>query len=148
VLQALVVPEDPDLVEAMGMLKQLPKPTPKPVAKRSSTAATPASASRALGHRTAVSTSAPPVLFNTASSHRELGAALTRMCAAMENGKAKVKMKSAPHALPAGFSAQHTLIGDFTGAVLGIESLGLSSEEKARLAAALQEPLSRNVNQA
>lgn len=149
VLQPLVVPEDPDLVEAVGMLEQLPKPAPKSVAKRTSTTATPVSANRGAKHRAAaVSASAPCALFRKASSHKEIGAAITRMCAAMENGKAQAKTKTPPCVLPGGVSSQNTTIGDFTGTVLGIESLGLSAEEKARLAVALQEPLSRDVTQA
>merc|ERR1711865_365335 len=81
--------------------------------------------------------------FKSASTHQEFGAALSRMCAAMEIGNANDAPRQPP--LPGGLPPGATVIGDFEGAVFGLESLNLSPEEHAKLNAALQKPLSRNV---
>merc|ERR1712048_1411733 len=77
----LVIAEDPDLVEALEMLTQLPKPTRgrSPNAKVVKASAT----SSVLAGANGASAKDINIGFDKASSHREFKVALTRMCAAM-----------------------------------------------------------------
>eukprot|EP00933_Yihiella_yeosuensis_P052169 TRINITY_DN50185_c0_g1_i1.p1 TRINITY_DN50185_c0_g1~~TRINITY_DN50185_c0_g1_i1.p1 ORF type:complete len:593 (-),score=137.60 TRINITY_DN50185_c0_g1_i1:12-1751(-) len=137
VLRPLAPMGDPDLDEAQEMLKRLPKPPTPASAGLSTSACSKKSDASARG--------TPPKAaqhhrFATASSHGEVGTALSSLMASLirPSSSADLGPPSAPKNGPQALDPKSTTVSDsFEGSIFGLESLNLSPSEMKKLKQAM-----------
>eukprot|EP00927_Polykrikos_kofoidii_P039594 TRINITY_DN33951_c0_g1_i1.p1 TRINITY_DN33951_c0_g1~~TRINITY_DN33951_c0_g1_i1.p1 ORF type:complete len:577 (-),score=135.43 TRINITY_DN33951_c0_g1_i1:37-1767(-) len=143
-LRGFVEPGDPDLVEAEQMLQGLPSPLPF-VSTKDSTVATCATVAATVANNgsaayLAAAATVHAAHFRKASSRGEFDAALKHMCSVMEDCRLGKSDRRGLHTHDNGGGTTR-ISDDFKGVILGLDALQLSSEEKARLEAAVRGPL-------